>query len=56
MIKGINNETIITPMPLKSFSFSLAAEINTPIMDMKKITPEMVKTHPYTSVMILLKI
>jgi len=31
IIKGTNNKIIITPKPLKSFSFSLAAEINTPM-------------------------
>jgi hypothetical protein len=52
IIKGIVNEIMITPMPLKILSFSLGAAINTQIIDMKKIIPEMKNIHPNRSTMI----
>ena len=52
IIKGIDNEIITTPIPLKVLSFSLEAAINTPIIEMKKTMPEMKNIQPNRSAMI----
>jgi hypothetical protein len=56
IIKGIISETIITPIPLKNFSFSFAADINIPIIEMKKITPEIKNIQPYKSTIIMYRV
>lgn len=53
IIKGTINDIVIIPKHLKSFSFSFAAEMKTPIIEPKNIIPEIMNIHPYTSVMII---
>ena len=52
-IRGTINDIIITPKHLKSLTLSFAAEMNTPMREPKKITPEMMNIHPYKSTMII---